>query len=272
MAKSYRITSKDNALTVPGRVTYPRGTRVTQPPKLPKLPTSNYYDSERNRTTYNPAPTLPGMTSLSYRPYNMSTGTQASGLSGSQGAPFAMSPTRNQYGGAGSVPYGPTAPTPGGPSQQWINQQHNPLPGYGTDDSWFRPVAPVAQTLTPPVLQPGQFVNPTGAVQQGATPFGTNAYGERLDASGNVWSPDTATKDIYGGEFIQAGAVRWERNKKGRLIKVQYGKGGKKRTVAGGKGQSLQQAAEPEPVQVAQPVQQTVQLPSIATAFVSFRA
>lgn len=84
-------------------------------------------------------------------------------------------------------------------------------------------------------LQPGQFMDPTtGEVRRGATPFGTNAAGQRLDASGGVWDPKTAKTDIYGGRFIQVGEVRWERNSKGRLVKVQYGKGGTKKIVQGG--------------------------------------
>jgi hypothetical protein len=84
----------------------------------------------------------------------------------------------------------------------------------------------------------GQYVDNQGNVKRGTTPFGTNSAGQRLDVSGNVWEPDKAKRDIYGGKFIQVGEVRWERNPKGRLVKVQYGKGGKKRIVQGGGGQS----------------------------------
>lgn len=88
-------------------------------------------------------------------------------------------------------------------------------------------------------LKPGQYRDPvSGEVKYGTTPFGVNAAGQRLDASGNVWNPATATTDIYGGKFIQVGEVRWERNQNGRLVKVQYGPGGKKTVVAGGSGQS----------------------------------
>jgi len=60
---------------------------------------------------------------------------------------------------------------------------------------------------------------------------------QRLDASGNVWDPATAQTDIYGGKFIQEGETRWERNRHGRLVKVQYMSGNRKRIVSGGKGQ-----------------------------------
>ncbi len=122
----------------------------------------------------------------------------------------------------------------------------------------------VNQTTGAGSLKPGQYVDVnSGQVKNGATPFGTTASGQRLDASGNVWDPKTATRDIYGGQFIQVGEVRWERNKAGRLIKVQYGKGGKKRVVAGGSKQknkpSQQPAPAPAPAPAAAPVQQTYQ-------------
>jgi hypothetical protein len=63
----YRIQATDNALTVPGRTTFPKGTYISRPPTL----------SDR-------------------LPYSMSTGTQASGVSGIQGAPAAMYPTQQQ--------------------------------------------------------------------------------------------------------------------------------------------------------------------------------
>jgi len=49
----------------------------------------------------------------------------------------------------------------------------------------------------------------TGTPRGGATPFGTNVSGQRLDASGNVWDPKTATRDIYGDRFKQVGAKEW---------------------------------------------------------------
>jgi hypothetical protein len=96
-------------------------------------------------------------------------------------------------------------------------------------------------------LQPGTYIDPgTGEVKRGTTPFGTDAAGQRLDASGNVWDPKTATRDIYGGKFIQVGEKRWERNNRGKLVKVQYGKGGKKKVVSGGGHNTVEEAA-PEP-------------------------
>lgn len=41
---------------------------------------------------------------------------------------------------------------------------------------------------------------------QVSAPFGVNAAGQRLDASGNVWDPKTAKRDIYGGAFVQPGS------------------------------------------------------------------
>lgn len=82
----------------------------------------------------------------------------------------------------------------------------------------------------------------TTASTGGAAPFGANAAGQRLDASGNVWDPNTATRDIYGGRFIQEGETRWERNKNGRLIKVKYLSGNRK--VEMNKGKAKRQQAQ----------------------------
>lgn len=71
----------------------------------------------------------------------------------------------------------------------------------------------------------------------GTQGFNTGGYFEdgkfvrTTDAQGNPWSADTATTDIYGGRFIQAGETRWERNRNGKLVKVRYLKGGKKEVV-----------------------------------------
>jgi hypothetical protein len=81
-------------------------------------------------------------------------------------------------------------------------------------------------------FSPAQFAKST---PQPGAPFGTNAAGERLDASGRVWDPATAGRDIYGGQFIQAGETRWERNEAGRLVKVKYLGGGQKRILGKGK-------------------------------------
>ncbi len=253
---SRKIKRTDNALTIPGRTTFPRGTYVPKPPTLPGLGSLN---SGLNRTPYGQAP-----------------GTQASGVAGALGAPFAMNPVgyNPAMRGRGFNSAAPAPTTPGvyTPTMQWRGYQaprKSVYPYQGTtDDSWYSPVE-VSATAPAPPLQPGQFVNPQGVVQQGATPFGTNAYGERLDASGDVWTPETATTDIYGGRFIQKGAVTWERNRAGRLIKVQHLGGGKTRVVAGGSKQKNKQTTQPVPQQS---VQETVSLPSIANAFVSFRS
>ncbi len=113
-------------------------------------------------------------------------------------------------------------------------------------------------------LKPNQYIDANGNVKYGAKPYGTNAAGQRLDASGNVWDPKTATRDIYGGQFIQVGEERWERNKRGRLVKVRYGKGGKKTVVkggpkkggGGGESQARQTPQQPEP-EKPKPGQQT---------------
>jgi hypothetical protein len=96
----------------------------------------------------------------------------------------------------------------------------------------------VANNLT------GQFEHKTGANQaSGVAPNGVNAQGLRLDANGNVWDPATARTDIYGGRFIQKGAVRWE-HVNGKLRQVQYLGNGKKKVINkhGGKEAAAQQA------------------------------
>jgi hypothetical protein len=241
----------------------------------------------------------------------MSPGTPASGLAGAQGSYGAMNPQQqflntprdssgrpitNTTGGASGISTlqsRPPAPLTGqAAAQNWLAGQRNtylnserggaavPTPsGYGTDDSWYRPVSPTNNIVQPPPLSPGQYMNAQGGVSQGATPFGTNSFGERLDASGNVWDPTTATTDIYGGKFIQPGETRWERNKNGRMIKVQYGKGGQKTEM--GKGAAKRRRAEAaaggnqyagggaRPVQA---VAGNMAPEASASAFVSFRA
>ena len=81
--------------------------------------------------------------------------------------------------------------------------------------------------------------NPSNTASQGgAAPFGVNSAGQRLDASGNVWNPATATTDIYGGKFVQEGARRWGRDERGRLVR-QIASGGRWRNQSrkrGGRG------------------------------------
>jgi hypothetical protein len=264
----YRIQATDNALTVPGRTTFPKGTYISRPPTL----------SDR-------------------LPYSMSTGTQASGAVGIQGASAAMYPTQSQQqfmnlqaninqhqaaivqqppvrqplvgGASANVQFGSLGITNQQQAQAWALQQtqrqnlqsfvNTPYPGLNL------PTIPAA---TSPSLMNTLTGQMPAQPSQGAAPFGTNAYGERLDINGNVWNPETATADIYGGRFVQPGEKRWTRNKNGRLIQVQYGKNGKKREV--GKGEAKQRRAEQ--AAAAQPVQQTVSKPSIANEFVSFRA
>lgn len=53
-----------------------------------------------------------------------------------------------------------------------------------------------------------------------------------------------ANTDIYGGAYIQVGEVRWERNKKGRLVRVRYEGGGKKSQIRGNnRGASVEEVA-----------------------------
>jgi hypothetical protein len=64
----------------------------------------------------------------------------------------------------------------------------------------------------------------------------------RQSLGGGSGPPTADPANSPGGRFIQVGEVRWERNKNGRLVKVQYtGENGSwrsKRVVQGGKGQA----------------------------------
>ncbi len=251
--RSYRVKKSDNALTLPGRVTFPQGSYVSSPiSNLPRLP------------------------------YQQGAGTPASGLAGAQGATSAMypqtssptfTPTRTPSQGSNYVSslygYNPTyTPTSGGSIPQgndysnkmarpgWLGVTQSTLPGYGGG----------AQNITPAGTGTGAPVPPPQTVPaQGAAPFGRNAFGERLDSNGDVWNPATAQTDIYGGRFIAEGSVRWERNRKGRLVKVRYLGGGKKQQI---KGNPNDRRANQGQAQAPQQVQSD----SVASAFVSFRA
>jgi hypothetical protein len=71
-----------------------------------------------------------------------------------------------------------------------------------------------------------------GKIYQGtATPFGENAQGQRLDSSGNVWDPEKAERDMYGGKFRYAGETRFSRNSRGKIVKQMLTKGNKWVTI-----------------------------------------
>lgn len=73
--------------------------------------------------------------------------------------------------------------------------------------------------LLPPGTTARDLQNQQGQVTTGAAPFGVNQQGQRLDIYGNAWNPETAQRDIYGGEFRQPGETRWRRNAAGNIIK-----------------------------------------------------
>jgi hypothetical protein len=114
-------------------------------------------------------------------------------------------------------------------------------------DSFIR--LQVAQGNLPPGTTINDILGTTpseGQVRQGAAPFGTNEQGQRLHASGNVWNPETAQRDIYGGKFRYAGEVQWKRNKAGRLVKQVLTKGNKWVTLNKGAGKRNQKAQQPQ--------------------------
>jgi len=253
-SRPYRIKKTDNALTLPGRVTFPQGSYVSSP-----------------------------MSNLPRLPYQQGTGTQVSGLAGAQGASSSMYPqtssptitpfTTPQYGNY----RGQTGPMTPAVTPQYGNYRGQTGPMAGVN-----PLGAGGPTLYPssnPGVRGPTTINPGlgGATQptapvpqtvptQGAAPFGVNAFGERLDSKGDVWNPATAQTDIYGGRFIQVGETRWERNAKGRLVKVKYLGGGKKQVVKGNpKDRRANQQAKQAP-------QQQAQDQGVASQFVSFRA
>jgi hypothetical protein len=250
--RSYRIKKSDNALTLPGRVTFPQGSYV-QPPTYD--PYRTLYENAQPVGTSGSFMTGAGQART---PYQMGTGTPASGLAGQQGQTSAMYPQNSQ----GNINYSqlaaPNRATPHNTSSLGVPYNQLPRPGFAA-----LPQLPSIAANTPGANAPTvPSTVPTG----GAAPFGYNAFGERLDSNGDVWNPATAKTDIYGGRFIQAGEVRWERVN-GKLKKVQYGKGGKKVVLKGGGQQSQQRSGQPLAPQQQRPADD-----GMASSFVSFRA
>lgn len=79
----------------------------------------------------------------------------------------------------------------------------------------------------------------------GAAPFGRNSAGQRLDASGNVWDPNTAQRDIYGDRFVHVGEKRFVRNKRGVLQRQVLTKDGWKMVHHTRSGRKNAQSAKP---------------------------
>jgi hypothetical protein len=83
--------------------------------------------------------------------------------------------------------------------------------------------------------------------QQAGAAAGAND--RTTDVFGNAWDKNTAKTDIYGGKFIQAGEVRWERVN-GRLKRVQYGRNGEKKIMRNGRKGNARPTAKREKAQV----------------------
>jgi hypothetical protein len=100
-----------------------------------------------------------------------------------------------------------------------------------------------------------------GKIYQGtATPFGENAQGQRLDSSGNVWDPEKAERDMYGGKFRYAGETRFSRNSRGKIVKQMLTKGNKWVTInkrAGKRNKQRQQKQQPQTQQRKEPLATT---------------
>ncbi len=204
--RSYKVKKSDNALTLPGRTTFPQGSYVPSP-------------------------------ALNITPYQLGTGTQASGLSGQQGASSAMYPANQAY-PTYSMNLPPKVPKGFGVPAQIQSGFYQPSNLTGATNFGAPNASRLAfNTRMANTPGAGSVVSQQTQVPQtvpvgGAAPFGYNAYGERLDSNGNVWNPATAKTDIYGGRFIQPGERRWERVN-GRLQQVVYGRNGKKSVIRG---------------------------------------
>lgn len=87
----------------------------------------------------------------------------------------------------------------------------------------------------------------TGAQNIGGQTLYKTESGARLDQSGNVvWDPATATRDVYGGQFIAEGTTKWERGKDGKVRRVVW-QNGRKQTVRGGGGGGSAPVSKPKP-------------------------
>lgn len=292
--KSYRIRSTDNAVTVPGRTTFPKGTYVgtgddnPPPPSSPTWLESIRQASLRQRggrdyyppyeeTLYvaylnqtakllgkeptarikqiptwieNDSKTLKGLGQTAttyYQAAQLIPALASQALLGKSDY-FQHVPVLDYLFNADQYPSGANLFSPlvwatdrsqrkaqeqAGTWGQNAFQQQQPQIDYGNI-----PYSPTPYNQSPqhPLYQATQPQTQPAQPSQGAAPFGVNSYGQRLDAGGNLWDPATATKDIYGRQFIQPGEKRWERNANGRLVKVEYQQGGGRRQIHGPKG------------------------------------
>ena len=146
-----------------------------------------------------------------------------------------------------------------------------PGPQYGANTPYWQMAAGGMQSPTPPNFGPSptaSYQNIMYRLSQSSDPAGVlnslppstreavermaaQSLGAQTDAQGNTYIADESQSP--GGRFIQVGEVRWERNKNGRRVRVQYTGGGSwrnKRVVGGGRGQhkALVQARQQEAV------------------------
>lgn len=250
--RRYRmVTPKDNSSTVPNRLTFPTGSYApnnaapysnpstaadgqlgasfSNVPSLTQPGLSQYQASERNRG-------VPNLGQAGLAQYQTSERTHvvpppvptvAAGSSIFGGAQYDLAVFAS----------GGLLPTMSAFQVQQLSQQ-----GLDTGllAKYYQPDGKGGYKLNQAGLQAQTAANnPSNTASQGgAAPFGVNSAGQRLDASGNVWNPATATTDIYGGKFVQEGARRWGRDERGRLVR-QIASGGRWRNQSrkrGGRG------------------------------------
>lgn len=89
---------------------------------------------------------------------------------------------------------------------------------------------------TPEAMQALGYVSDGTKWVKGTMDVGSGQSAQR-NVNGQIvnWNPQTAQTDVYGGEFVQAGATRWVRDSNGKLSR-EVASGGKWRTVRGGGG------------------------------------
>lgn len=145
----------------------------------------------------------------------------------------------------------PQQPTPQGQQPYWQLAAGGPNPTNFTSANSFTNAAGGVNLQTG--MNNNQFVTQLGErILQNPAEFDSlpqsaqDAIRQSLGGGGGG-QPAADPANSPGGRFIQVGEVRWERNKNGRLVKVQYTGGGSwrnKRVVQGAKGQHKQLVAQ----------------------------
>jgi hypothetical protein len=231
----------------------PNTLQVTQA-QIQQAGQNQYQTSERGVSPSNRSLLSPSLGSQSYKDPRKVYGAVVQTYSDKFDA------AANQFATTGQVDYSTLPGTVSAQMQTQLGYTPQQMTDMGytfSGTAWTNPKVPASAKIPAGGLQYGQYTDQYGNVQQGTTPFGINAAGQRLDIEGNVFDPATATRDIYGGKFIQVGEKRWERVG-GKLRQVVYLGGGRKKVIKGqrNEGGGGTQAYVPPPVQYKPPVRE----------------